>query len=405
MIKKIRIEELKTGMYIHDFNCGWLNHPFLSNSMFIDSEEVIRKAVDNGIREVYIDTGKGHDAENAPTEEEVKREIQAEISRVVEPEKLNRDSVPLHEEFIAAKEIKSEAKETIRNIMDDIRFGRQIKTEKAGHVMDKMIDSIFRNQDALINLGRIKEKDEYTFMHSVSVGVLMISFGKHLGFEVPLLKEIGMGAMLHDVGKMIVPQAILHKEESLTEDEFQMMKKHAEYSRRLLEQAPGMADNSIIVAAQHHERQDGTGYPLGIKGEEISYYSRATAIADVYDAMTSKRCYQDKFPPTEVLKKLFEWSSHHYDRELVQQFIRCMGIYPVGTLVRLESGLIGVVLKHGEKSLLHPVVRVVYNIRTGEFVRTPYDVDLSRPSVKTGEDRIANYESPGRFDIRPELYL
>jgi HD-GYP domain-containing protein (c-di-GMP phosphodiesterase class II) len=405
MIKKIKVEQLQQGMFIHDFNCGWLNHPFLTNSMKINDEQIIQKVKDFGIRELYIDTDNGFDVGGAPTEDEVRQEVQTGINRIIEPEKLRRDPVSIKEEIVKAKEIKNKAKETIHGIMEDIRFGKQIKTEEVGQVVDTMIDSIFRNQDALISLGRIKEKDEYTYMHSVSVGVLMISFGKYLGFDMQVLKEVGVGAMLHDVGKMIVSQALLNKEDKLTEEELGMMRKHVEYSRMLLEQTHGISETAITMAAQHHERFDGTGYPLGLKGEEISYYARGLAIADVYDAMTSKRCYQDNFLPTEVLKKLYEWSSYHYDRNLVEQFIRCVGIYPVGTLVRLESGLVGVVFQHGEKSLLYPIVRIVYNAKYGSFVRVPYDLDLSQPSKKSGEDRIVSYESPEKFGIKPEMYL
>jgi putative nucleotidyltransferase with HDIG domain len=407
MIKKIKVEELKTGMYIHDFNCGWLNHPFLTNSMLVNNDEIIKRTVDYGIREVYIDTNKGYDVGDAPTEEEVTREIHAEIGRIAEceQEKVNRDPIPLQEEFVKAKEIKDEAKKAVQDIMDDARFGRQIETEKVEHIVDEMIDSIFRNQDALISLGRIKKKDEYTYMHSVSVGVLMISFGKHLGYDVSLLKEVGIGAMLHDIGKMMVPETVLTKEGKLTADEFAMMKKHAEFGRELLEKTQSMPPHAFNIAAQHHERMDGTGYPLGLKGEEISCYSKAAAIADVYDAMTSKRCYQDKYLPTEVLKKLYEWSSYHYDRSLVQQFIRCVGIYPVGTLVLLESGLAGIVIKHGEKNLLHPVVRAVFNTKNGNFLRVPYDIDLAGASGAGGEDRIKCHESPDRYGIRLEMYL
>lgn len=410
MIKKIKVEELKIGMYIHDFNCGWLNHPFLSNSMYIDREEIIRKAVDYGIRELYIDTDKGHEVSDAPTKEEVQKEIREEIDRIAEqgkegPEPLSRAPLPLREEMAKAKEIREEAKKVVHSIMDDIRFGRQIKTEAIAPVIDDMVDSVFRNQDALISLGRIKQKDEYTYMHSVSVGVLMISFGKHLGFDLPLLREVGMGAMLHDVGKMIVPQAVLNKEDQLTEDELAMMRKHVEYGRMLLRQTKDITETAITIASQHHERIDGTGYPLGLKDGEIGYYSKIVAIVDVYDAMTSRRCYQDKYQPTEVLRRLYEWSSHHFDKLLVQKFIRCVGIYPVGTLVRLESGLIGIIVRHGEKSLLHPVVRVVYDTRNRNYLRVPYDIDLSHPNGKNGDDRIVNYESFERYNINPVQFM
>lgn len=405
MIKKIKVEQLKSGMFVHDFNCSWLDHPFLTNSIKINDEQVVQKIIDYGIQELYIDTDKGYDFGGAPTEDEVKQEIQTEINRIVEPEKISSNTVSVKEEIVRAKEIRNKAKETVHNIMEDVRFGRQIRTEEVGQVVDNMIDSIFRNQDALISLLRIKEKDEYTYMHSVSVGVLMISLGKHLGFDMEALKEVGIGAMLHDVGKMIVPQVILDKEGKLTENEFEIMKKHAEFSKKLLEQANYISDTAISMAAQHHERMDGSGYPLGLKGDEIPYYSRAVAIADVYDAMTSKRCYHDNFLPTDVLKKMYEWSSYQFDRTLVEQFICCVGIYPVGTLVRLKSGLIGVVLENGEKSLLQPVVRIVYNTKNGSFVRLPYDIDLAQLSSRNGEDRIVSCESPNKWNIRPDIFL
>ena len=178
MIKKIKTEELKHGMFVHDFNCGWLNHPFLTNSMKIEDDQTIKKVIDYGIRELYIDTDKGYDLGGAPTEDEVKQEIQAEIDRIVKPEKENRIAVSVREEIVKATEIRNKAKETVHNIMEDVRFGRQIKTEEVGQVVDNMIDSIFRNQDALMSLGRLKEKDEYTYMHSVSVGVTYDFFRK-----------------------------------------------------------------------------------------------------------------------------------------------------------------------------------------------------------------------------------
>ncbi len=149
MIKKITVDQLKPGMFIQDINCGWLDHPFLSNSMKVGDEQLINKIRDYGIREIYIDTDNGYDVGDAPTEDEVKQGIQTEIDRIIEPEKISRAAVPIHEEILRAREIKNRAKETVKDIMEDMRFGKQIKTEKAAQVVDEMIDSIFRNQDAL----------------------------------------------------------------------------------------------------------------------------------------------------------------------------------------------------------------------------------------------------------------
>ncbi len=388
-------------MYVHDFNYPWLKHPFLGTTTKVKDEKTIEKIAGCGIRELYIDTDKGLDAD-APTAQEVSRDIQAEFDKMGQERPERKYLVPLRQEIFRAETIKNEARQTVRDIMEEARFGRRITTEKVEPVVEKMIESILRNQDALICLGRIKEADEYTYMHSMSVCVLMLSFGRYLGFNDRQLKEVGIGAMLHDVGKMKVPLKILNSRRPLSDREFSQIKRHVEYSNVLLEETGGIAESSVILASEHHERVDGTGYPNGLKGEQISFYGQAAAIADVYDAMTSKRCYQRRYEPTEVLKKLYEWSGH-YNPGLVQHFIRCIGIYPVGSLVRLESGLLAVVIQHSERDLLHPVVRVIYDIKRDRFVLT-YDLDLSQPG-KSGPDRIVCSESSDKWRIRTERYL
>jgi len=400
MIKKIKVKQLRPGMYVHDINCRWLRHPFIKNSMKIKDGAAIRKISEYGISEVYIDTVKGLDVEHFQTREEIDRGIDNKLDDIAGSEYSSVKRVPLEKEILKAREIKKEAKQAVCGIMEEVRFGRPIKTDKVEKVVDKMVDSIFRNQDALITLGRIKQSDEYTYMHSLSVCVLMISFGKHLGFNTRQLKELGIGAMLHDVGKMQVPEEILNRKGELNDQEYELMKKHVEYSHVLLEKTEGISELSVLIASQHHERLDGKGYPNHLKGNDISIYGQAAAIADVYDAMTSKRCYQRRYEPTEVLKKLYEWGDA-YNKDLVQHFIRCVGIYPVGSLVRLESGLLGVVLDQGRENLLQPCLRIVYDTRKAKYVIPPYDLDLS----KAEKEIISGCELPERWNIRPELYL
>ncbi len=399
MIKKINTSQLKPGMFIHDMNCGWFDHPFLNSRIKVNTDKAIEKIIDHGVREVYIDTDKGMDVSDAPSKEEVSREIDAGINKIVEPQISRPKRVPLREEINKAKEVKKEAKKTVETLMNDVRLGKQIEVEKVDRVVEQMIESIFRNNDALTSLGRIKSVDEYTFMHSVSVGVLMISFGKHLGFDYELIKQIGVGGLLHDVGKVNVPVDILTSINKLTEEEFIEARKHVKEGRTILENTPSMHTNSIMVAAHHHERVDGTGYPDRLSGDSINIYGQMAAIADVYDAMTSQRCYQQQFQPTETLKKLYEWGGA-YNPELVQKFIRCVGIYPVGSLVRLESGLLGVVLEHGESSLIHPVVRIIYDTKREKLIM-PRVIDLSLQD----SDKVACHEDPEAWNLIPENYL
>jgi HD-GYP domain-containing protein (c-di-GMP phosphodiesterase class II) len=403
MIKKIKTNHLRPGMFVHDFNCGWLQHPFLTKQAKIKNQKNIEKVTRSGILELYIDTDRGLDILDESAGNNHTGEIQTEVNEIAEVKPVEGKSVPLEKEIVKAKEIKKEAISTVQNIMEEVRFGEPVKTEKVEPVVEKMVDSIFRNQDALVSIGRIKKTDEYTFMHSMSVCVLMISFGKHLGFDTQQLKDIGIGGMLHDIGKMMVPQDVLNKTGSLSDEEYAQIKEHAKHSHTLLGQTPGISEISVLLASQHHERIDGSGYPYGLKGDEISIYGQAAAIADVYDAMTSQRCYQKRFEPSEVLKKLFEWSGA-YNQELVQKFIRCIGIYPVGSLVQLESGLLGIILKHNEVSLLHPSVRIVYNAKKDQRL-APYDIDLSNQSNNGFEDKVKCWESSDKWQIQTEKYL
>jgi putative nucleotidyltransferase with HDIG domain len=404
MKKKIKVDQLKIGMFIHDFNCGWMDHPFLSNRAKVNDEKTIKKIIKHGIHEVYIDTDCGLDVDDAPTEEEVHQKIQTEINKVAKPQMDQENTTVVQEELVKAKEIVTEATQTVQTLMEEIRMGNQLDLEKADQVVEKMVGSVFRNKDALALLGRIKKTDEYTFYHSVSVSVLMISFAKHLGLDAPSIKMIGIGGLLHDIGKMHISSDILNKPGKLTEEEFSEIMKHAEYSHSILDQNPGINEISVQVASQHHERFDGTGYPNGLKGDEISKYGKMAAIVDVYDAITSDRCYRKGMLPAEAMKKLYEWSEHHFDKVFVEHFISCMGIYPVGTLVSIKNGLLGIVLDPGNKSLLHPTVRVIYNIKKGRHI-IPYDVNLSEPFQGCPEGKIESYESPHKWNIKAEMYL
>ncbi|MCD5412301.1 MAG: HD-GYP domain-containing protein [Thermodesulfovibrionales bacterium] len=402
MIKKVNVDQIKVGMFIHSFDCGWLEHPFFNTSVKVKNDKMIEKIVKHGIREVYIDTERGLDVVDAPVEEEVKKEINIEISKAAETKAA--ENIPLQEELIRARKIKDNAKQIVKDIMEDIRIGRQIEMEKIDPIVEKMADSIFRNKDALMSLGKIKHMDDYTFLHSVSVCVFMISFCKSLGFDRSLINKVGVGALLHDIGKVNVPIEILNKSGGLTDEEFAKVKDHVVQGSLILSQTQGISDTSILVAAQHHERFDGSGYPNGLKGSEISKLGQMAAIVDVYDAITSDRCYHKGMESSEAIRKIFEWSKYHFNQDLVQKYIQCVGIYPIGATVRLESGLLGVVIEPGTESLLRPIIRVVYNTKKERFT-TPEDIDLSKTLGKGGGDKIVGYEQPERWNIDPYRYL
>lgn len=399
MIKQIRTDQLKPGMYIHDLNCGWMDHPFLSNAFRVRDQATIDKIVSFGIRELYIDTVKGADVREAPTQREVNADLERRLQEIAHKQPEKPLVAELKDEVARARRLHGEANKIVRHMMDDIRLGQQIEIDRVEPLVENMVDSIFRNQDALLPLARLKKHDDYTFEHSVSVCALLVAFGRGMKLSREVIKEIALGGLLHDVGKARVADAILNKPAKLTDDEFLHMKSHVAQGVEVLRQTPGVSEAALQVTSQHHERFDGTGYPGKLAGGGISLYGQMAAIVDVYDAISSDRVYHKGMSPTQALKKLLEWSSHHFDPQLVQAFIRAIGIYPTGTLVQLESKRLGVVVEQNEKSLLEPIVRIFYHAGQQHYV-TPEIVDLSKV-----QDRIASFENYEKWKINPYQWL
>jgi putative nucleotidyltransferase with HDIG domain len=264
---------------------------------------------------------------------------------------------------------------------------------------ESMIDSIFLNQSAMLPLTTLKRHDTYTFEHSVSTCALMITFARRLGMSRQVIRDVAFGALLHDIGKARIPDSILNKPRSLTASEFERMKMHAIYSVEILEKSRNISPISLQIAAQHHERHDGSGYPKKLDSENLSIYGKMAAIVDVYDAISSNRVYHRGLRPSEALKKLLEWSAHHFEPKLVHSFIRSVGIYPAGSLVLLESGRLAIVRDQNEDDLLHPVVTAIYHTHKMQYL-TPVQIDL-----KTGKDRIVSYEDFSRWQIDPSAWL
>jgi len=380
-------------MFISSLDASCLEHNFISSQFAVKNQNIIDKVIQTGIKSLYIDTDKGSDIQDAATITEVSQRLQEDTLKIAEKNDTLANQIPVQEEVNRARGIYKEAHGIMQDLMGDIRLGKQVEVERVQPIAEQLVESVFRNKDALISLSRIKDKDHYTFMHSVSVAGLMITFSRAMGFDMTLIKEIAIGGMLHDVGKMMTPNNVLNKPGKLDDNEFTIMKSHVVYSRELLEGKPGITQAALDVAAMHHERIDGTGYPLGLKGDEISLVGQMSTIVDVYDALTSVRVYKSAWEPNLALKKLLEWSDHHFKPELVKQFIRCLGIYPIGTLVELESGNIAIVIEQGEKDLLNPKVRIIYNKRIKGLVRVK-EVELAKT-----DDRIIKSVSPQTYQI------
>ena len=403
MTKKISIDQLKPGMYVSDLGSDWMSHPFLRSAFAVKDEAMVKKIAESGIHEVYIDPSRGDDVPDAPTAEEVTEHLEHEMLKAA-AEPVPERRIAAGEEMARAKKIHGEANKIIHNIMQDVRLGQQVKLEQAEPVVMQMTESILRNGGALLSLTRVKNKDDYTFMHSVSVCALLVSFCRAMDMDADVIHLAGIGGLLHDIGKVKVPDAILNKPGRLTDDEFKVMKCHVVESKKILSETDGISETSIQVAAQHHERHDGSGYPEGLKGEAITQMGQMAAICDVYDAITSERCYHKGLVPHEALRKIFEWSKFHFNPTLVQAFLRTIGIYPVGTLVLLESGRIGVVVEQSESNLLQPRVKLFFDSRKQGYI-TPQEVDLAKPLGHGGGDRIVSHETPEKWGIDPLKFL
>lgn len=399
MIKKIAIDQLLPGMFVHDLNCGWLDHPFLKSKFPVRDQATIEKIRAIGIRELYIDTIKGADVFAARTQQEVSEDLDRLLREIASRDDDKPIAAELKEEAARARRLHGEANRLARNLMGDLRLGMPVEPEKFAPVVDGLVDSVFRNSDALLPLTRLKSQDSYTFEHSVGVCTLLAAFGRSLGLPRDEIREIALGGLLHDVGKAQVDDAIVDKPGKLSEEEFAEMKAHVAKGLVILRAVPDLSATALSVVAEHHERIDGSGYPACKKGAQLSRAGQMAAIVDVYDAMCSDRVYHKGMAPTPALRKLLEWSEHHFDRALVQAFIRALGIYPTGSLVRLDSGRLGVVVEQNERQILEPVVRVFYHAGKQYYI-PPETVDLSRT-----QDRIAGFENYEKWNIDPYKWL
>jgi HD-GYP domain-containing protein (c-di-GMP phosphodiesterase class II) len=390
-------------MYVLDLGSGWIDHPFLRNHFLVKNDAQLAKLRSLSVREIHIDTTKGADvARLAPSVRE--RSVPVPPAAPDLATRTRREQqADLGTEKPRAARIRQEATQLVSGLMEDLRLGRQLEIERVNPVVDRMIGSIFRNKDALVGLTRIRRMDRYTFEHSVSVAVLMIAFGRFQGLEKAQVHELGVGALLHDVGKILVPGEILNKPGRLTDAEFQVMRGHVNHGREVLWGAAGISPLALSVALEHHERVNGKGYPAGLSADRISAHGKMAAIVDVYDAMTSDRVYHKGMPPYLALRHLLAGAGSDFDAELTQRFIQCVGIYPLGSVVRLASGRIGVVVEANAEEPLAPVVRVVLDAKTRRFL-TPRTLDLAHQSGDSA-DRILGAEAAAPWRIRPEVYL
>lgn len=396
MLKRIAMSDLRIGMYIQEFCGSWMDHPFWKARFLLETDKDLLRIQSCGISELWIDASKGLDVEvGQASVSRVEAEAQVQERLLVAAAAPAGESCSLEDELNRASKLCDRSKQAVMAMFGAARMGKALDFEQAEDLVAEISDSIMRHPNALISLARLKRADEYTYMHSVAVCALMIALARQLGMGPAQVREAGLAGMLHDIGKMTVPVELLNKPGKLSDAEFARVREHPEAGSRILLAGKQVSALVLDVCLHHHEKIDGSGYPHRLTGEQISLPAKMGAICDVYDAVTSNRPYKAGWEPAESIRKMAEWTGH-FDAVVFKAFVKTVGIYPTGSLVRLQSGRIGVVLEQHATSLLMPKVKVFFSARS----KTPIAQEIIDLAKLVDRDKIVSRESAADWGFR-----
>ena len=308
MIKKIKTDDVRLGMYIQEIRGNWLEHPFWRKSFKLDNQKDFDKLLNCNLDEIWIDTDKGLDVavnENATEPSSTLNSASDKaITETPRPAKKTSAPVSMEEELSSAKKIHSRAKEVVTTMFSDVRMGKALEIEEVTSLVDEINQSLERNTNALLSLIRLKNADEYTYLHSVAVCMLMVALGRQLNLNGDQVKQVGVAGLLHDIGKMAIPNEMLNKPDKLTDEEFNIVRQHPQRGWEILKSCYQVDEVALDVCLHHHERVDGRGYPEKLSGDALTLFARMGAVCDVYDAISSDRCYKKAWGPAESIRKM-----------------------------------------------------------------------------------------------------
>lgn len=421
MKRKVDTQDLQIGMYVSALDRPWVDTPFLFQGFQLRDDEDI-KSIQQYCRYVEIDTDEGSDLDPSKAD---RRALDRARILEVETQKTNaqfkslterpdisvtmqrqayHDSTPIEKEIVTARKIEHRARALTKSTYENVRKGKDPDLNEVSAAVDELTDSIIRNPDALMCLSQLKNASEYAALHSVRSCIVALAFGRHLVFSQEELKTLGLGALMKDVGMAQIPDTIINKPGQLTPEEQKIMKTHVPRGAAMLERA-GFPPGAIEMAAQHHARYDGSGYPRDIYKEKIGTYGGIAAIVDVYDAMSSETGYRQNVSAEDVLRKMYEWRDKDFHGKLVEEFIQAMGIYPIGSLVELSTGAIGVVISINRARRLKPKVALVLNSNKVKLQKSVV-TDLSTDKDEKGDEmKIKTVLPAGSFEINPMDYI
>lgn len=389
MLKLISIHQLQMGMYIHQFCGSWLDHSFWKAGFVLDSHADLQRLRSSNLSSLWIDTSKGGDLPEASAT------ATPDLPPTAQPATAATPRASMDEEVQRALKLCAYSRKAVTAMFQEVRMGQALEMQQAEDLVLQIGQSLLRHPDALISLARLKNADDYTYMHSVAVCALMLATARQLGLSEDYIRLAGIAGLLHDVGKLTIPDSILNKPQKLSDTEIERVKLHPEAGGAILRQSPDVDALVLDVCLHHHEKADGSGYPHRLAGNQISLFAQMGAVCDVYDAVTSNRPYNRGWDPAEAIQRMSTWKGH-FDQRVFQAFVKSVGIYPVGALVRLKSGRLAVVIEQNPKSLLTPKVRVFFSTRSN----LPLEQNVVDLAKIHGQDRIVAREAPEDWEFK-----
>ena len=415
MLKKIRVEKLRMGMHLHRLEGPWIDHPFWKARFVIRDANDLKRLLACDVAECWIDTALGLDVADvfvtmedfvsaAPSAAHLAAPRAAPRAASRAPPALRPPREPsraMADELKAAAAICHRGRRAVTAMFNEARMGHTVTAENCLPLVEEIAGSVQRNPGALVSLARLKSRDDYSYMHSVAVCALMVVLARQTGMDEDGCREAGLAGLLHDIGKALMPLDVLNKPGKLTEAEFDIIRTHPEQGHGLLLGGQAVLASTLDVALHHHERMDGTGYPRRLSGDALSALARMSAICDVYDAITSNRPYKAGWDPAQSIARMASWKGH-FDPALFAAFVQSLGIYPTGSVVRLASGKVAVVVEQNPDKLVSPVVKVFFSTKS-QLPVLPVLLDLARPGT---QDRIECREENAaqRFPHLDELW-